>query len=73
MEGSDSHQMAKNARESGFCMCFCVSNGRVLGIIWWFISLGLIVAAIICGILAFPESESTQRQNSDDFIDASPS
>ncbi|PSR90336.1 peptidase M50B-like-domain-containing protein [Coniella lustricola] len=70
VEGSDSHQMAKNARESGFCMCFCVSNGRVLGIIWWFISLGLIVAAIICGILAFPESEATQRQNSDDFIDA---
>ncbi|KAF3760929.1 hypothetical protein M406DRAFT_282802 [Cryphonectria parasitica EP155] len=70
VEGSDSHQMARNARESGLCMCFCVSNGRVLGIIWWFISLGLIVAAIICGILAFPESESTQRTNSDNFIDA---
>ncbi|KAJ4416246.1 hypothetical protein N0V82_006850 [Gnomoniopsis sp. IMI 355080] len=72
VEGSDSFQLAKKAKSHGLCLCFCISSGRVLGIIWWLISLGLIVAAVIAGIAAFPQTESQQQTQSDGFIDASP-
>lgn len=44
----------------------------MLGIIWWLISLGLIVAAIIAGIVAFPQTQAEQQTQSDGFIDSSP-
>lgn len=72
VEGSDSYQLAKKAKSSGLCLCFCISSGRVLGIIWWIISLGLIVAAMIAGIAAFPQTEAQQQTQSDGFIDSSP-
>lgn len=72
VEGSDSYQLAKKARGSGLCLCFCVSSGRVLGIIWWILSLGLIVAAVIAGIVAFPQTQAQQQTQSDNFLDSSP-
>lgn len=69
----DASKLSQQARSNGFCLCFCVSSTRVLGCIWWLISAGLIVAAICCGILAFPESRAQQNKDSNNFIDASPS
>lgn len=67
--GSDADKLAELSR-GGSCCCLYSSKG--IGILWAIIATILMAAGLVCGMMAFPESESQQRKDSDNFIDASP-
>lgn len=66
---SDASKLAKLSHGS---VCCCLYSSRGIGILWEIISIALMVAGVICGMIAFPQSESQQRKDSDNFVDASP-
>lgn len=46
-------------------------SSRCWGVTWSFISLAFMVAGIIAGIAAFPQTLEEQRQDSSKFLDTS--
>lgn len=69
VEDSDAYKFAQLCRRS---VCFCFSSSRVVGIVWDILAVLFLAAAIIGGMLAFPQTEAQQRKDSDNFVDASP-
>lgn len=58
VNSSDASQFAK--RYGGSSQCW--------GVVWSIISLCFMVAGILAGIAAFPQTLAEQREDSDDFI-----
>lgn len=66
---SDASKLAEMSRGS---ICCCLYSSRGIGVLWDIIATLLMIAGLVCGMLAFPQSEAQQRNDSDKFVDASP-
>lgn len=67
---SDASKLAEMSRGS---VCCCLYSSRGIGVMWDIIATLLMIAGLVCGMIAFPESESEQQKDSDNFVDSSPS
>lgn len=67
---SDASKLAEMSRGG---VCCCLYSSRGIGVMWDILATLLMIAGLVCGMIAFPESEAQQQSDSDNFVDSSPS